>query len=69
MTVPETSVDENDLLVSWKGKIWLSREVGAVETEAVTEPVRQATYDALGFCVAAPDGLHYPSASSVGGVH
>ena len=69
MTVPETPVDENYLAASWKGEIWLSREVGAIETESVTEPVRQASHEALGFRVAALDRLHDPSASGIGGLH
>jgi len=62
VAVPETSVDEDHLLLARKDKVRLSREVRPVKAEAVAEGVDQSTNLDLGFRIRRFDAAHQPAA-------
>jgi hypothetical protein len=51
MTMPETSMDENDLAAAYKHQIWGSRKIAAVKPVPISHSMHQAANPHLGTCV------------------
>jgi hypothetical protein len=60
--VPKTTMDENDLLVSGKDYIGLTRKFLIVKPKTVAHRVQNFSHDQLGLCVDPGDSRHYPAA-------
>jgi len=58
MTMPETTVDENDLLSSYEHQIGRSGQIAAMQPIPEAHPVHQSSHDHLGFRVLSPDTGH-----------
>jgi hypothetical protein len=51
VSVPEATMDENHRSESWEHKIWLSKQVIALQGEAISETVREGSNGPFGDCV------------------
>jgi hypothetical protein len=58
MLMPKASVDKDHFLHRWKDKVGRSWQISAVQAEAVTHPVREASHDEFGARVRFPDAAH-----------
>ena len=65
MTVPETPVNEDGCSMFGQYDIWRTREVTAMEPEAITECVKNAPNDYLRLGVLLADGPHYAATGRV----
>lgn len=63
--MPEAAMDKNHLAPRWKNQVWTSRQIAAVEAEAVAERMDQATHHQLGFSIFAADAGHESGSDSI----
>lgn len=68
MSVPKTSMNQDDLPSAWENKIGLTRQVGSMQSVPVAEASKDTTDDHFGRGVARTDTLHSAGGLLVSGV-
>jgi hypothetical protein len=58
MPVEKTSVDKDDLAVTWKNEVGFAWEAGTVQPESVSTGMGDSPYQKFGLCVLASDERH-----------
>ncbi len=56
--MPKAPVNEDHFLPRWKDQIWRSGQVAAVQAEAVTHPMSEASHNQLWSRIRFPDATH-----------